>query len=103
MAGTNQNMPAEFNAEECWQAVVNRDAAADGKFYYGVITTGVYCRPTCPSRRAKRGNVRFYTSPLEAERDGLRACLRCHPLAPRGDDPIRERILALCRYIEEHV
>ena len=93
---------APLDAEQCWQAVQNRDKSSDGRFYYGVLTTGVYCRPSCPSRRAKRKNVRFYASPAEAERDGLRACLRCHPLAGTAQDPARERILALCRYIEQH-
>jgi AraC family transcriptional regulator of adaptative response/methylated-DNA-[protein]-cysteine methyltransferase len=102
IVATNQNTPFVLNADECWQAVVNRDAAADGKFYYGVMTTGVYCRPTCPSRTANRGNVRFYMSAEEAERDGLRACLRCRPLALRDNSPASDRILALCRYIEEH-
>jgi AraC family transcriptional regulator of adaptative response/methylated-DNA-[protein]-cysteine methyltransferase len=90
------------DAEQCWRAVVNRDSAFDGKFYYGVITTGVYCRPGCPSKTAKRENVRFYASSADAERDGLRACLRCRPLALSGTDPATDRILALCRYIEEH-
>src|SRR3569832_1486417 len=89
-------------AEQCWQAVVNRDSASVGKFYYGVLTTGVYCRPGCPSKTAKREHVRFYASAADAERDGLRAGLRCRPLALSGYDPARDRILALCRYIEEH-
>jgi AraC family transcriptional regulator of adaptative response/methylated-DNA-[protein]-cysteine methyltransferase len=88
--------------DQCWEAVLRRDASADGSFYYGVMTTGVYCRPSCPSRGAKRENMRFYESPADAERDGLRACLRCRPLALTGNDPAKERILALCRYIEEH-
>jgi AraC family transcriptional regulator of adaptative response/methylated-DNA-[protein]-cysteine methyltransferase len=97
----NRNMGV-LDAETCWQAIVNRDPTADGKFYFGVTTTGVYCRPSCPARRAKRGNVRFYASAAEAERDGLRACMRCRPLALTGRDPARDRILALCRYIDEH-
>ena len=88
--------------EQCWQTVANRDAASGGKFYYGVMSTGVYCRPGCPSRRPKRENVRFYTSPEEAERDGLRACPRCRPLASTVNDPVTQRILALCRYMDEH-
>jgi AraC family transcriptional regulator, regulatory protein of adaptative response / methylated-DNA-[protein]-cysteine methyltransferase len=91
-----------LDANRCWNAVQNRDASSDGTFYYGVMTTGVYCRPSCPSRRAKRENVRFYSSPAAAERDGLRACLRCHPTAGSAQDPARERILAVCRYIEKH-
>ena len=62
-----------------WQAVVARDRAADGTFVFAVRTTGVYCRPSCPSRRARRENVRFFGSPDDAERAGFRACLRCDP------------------------
>ncbi|MBV6432560.1 MAG: Bifunctional transcriptional activator/DNA repair enzyme Ada [Bryobacteraceae bacterium] len=89
-----------INAERCWDAVLRRDAAEDGRFIVGVITTGIYCKPSCPSRRPLRKNVRFYTSPQEAERDGLRPCLRCCPLS--ADDPAVARIRALCAYIEEH-
>lgn len=65
--------------EARWAAVVARDAAADGAFYYGVRTTGVYCRPSCASRRANRENVSFHGSCAEAERAGFRACKRCRP------------------------
>jgi AraC family transcriptional regulator of adaptative response/methylated-DNA-[protein]-cysteine methyltransferase len=68
---------AQLNEEQCWQALENRDAQQDGAFFYGVMTTGVYCKPSCPSRRAKRENVKFYATSAEAEADGLRACLRC--------------------------
>ena len=86
---------------ECWDAVERRDRSRDGDFYFGVVTTGVYCRPSCPARRPLRQNVLFYSSPAEAERDGLRPCLRCHPLdAPA--DPRARKIRDLCRYIEAH-
>jgi len=57
----------------CWEAVLARDARRDGSFLFGVLTTGVYCRPSCGARRPLRKNVRFYASAAEAERDGLRA------------------------------
>jgi AraC family transcriptional regulator of adaptative response/methylated-DNA-[protein]-cysteine methyltransferase len=88
------------NTESYWDAVLRRDAAEDGRFVFGVITTGVYCKPSCPSRRPLRKNVRFYDSPQEAERDGLRPCLRCRPLS--AEDPAVARVRALCAYIEEH-
>ena len=88
--------------DQCWKAVLSRDAAEDGRFYYGVITTGVYCRPSCAARPAKRQNVRFYASPAEAERAGLRACLRCHPLAIGGSDPLTGKMGELCDYIDLH-
>ena len=62
-----------------WSAVTNRNVEADGHFVYSVRTTGVYCRPSCPSRHALRKNVRFHTSCAEAEAAGFRACKRCRP------------------------
>lgn len=62
-----------------WADVLARNAAADGRFVYSVATTGVYCRPSCGSRRPLLRNVRFHASPAEAERAGFRACLRCRP------------------------
>ena len=62
-----------------WRAVETRDASWDGHLVYAVVTTGVYCRPSCPSRRPRRENVRFFAAPADAERAGFRACRRCHP------------------------
>ncbi|MFT4047351.1 MAG: bifunctional DNA-binding transcriptional regulator/O6-methylguanine-DNA methyltransferase Ada [Solimonas sp.] len=83
-----------------WQAVQARDAAQDGCFWYGVLTTGVYCRPSCASRLPLRKNVRFYDDPALAEREGLRACKRCKPLAAHDD--VAQRIADVCRYIEAY-
>ncbi len=82
-----------------WHRVLARDAAADGKFVYAVRTTGIYCRPSCPSRRPKFGSVEFYPAPEAAERAGFRPCKRCTPHQP---DRQRAAILAACRYIDEH-
>ncbi|WP_088252717.1 bifunctional DNA-binding transcriptional regulator/O6-methylguanine-DNA methyltransferase Ada [Fimbriiglobus ruber] len=84
---------ANFDDDESrWQAVVRRDQSADGVFYYSVRTTGVYCRPSCASRRAKRENVRFHATREEAERAGFRPCKRCQPndrsLAERHQDAV---------------
>lgn len=68
-----------LNPDDCWAAVVARDAAADGRFLFGVKTTGVYCRPGCASRLPLRKNVAFYETPVEAEAAGLRPCKRCRP------------------------
>ena len=65
--------------EERWEAVVRRDRAADGAFYYAVQTTGVYCRPSCAARLARREHVRFHTTCEEAEQAGFRPCKRCRP------------------------
>ena len=68
-----------LDLEECWTAVENRDAGADGNFFYGVRTTGVYCRPGCASRRPLRANTVFFETTAEAETEGFRACKRCRP------------------------
>jgi AraC family transcriptional regulator of adaptative response/methylated-DNA-[protein]-cysteine methyltransferase len=91
-----------LDAERYWQSVLSRDASQDGEFFFGVITTGVFCRPSCPSRHPLRQNVRFYETPEAAQRDGLRACLRCRPLAALGRDPNADRIREVCRYIENN-
>lgn len=67
--------------EQRWQAVERRIQSADGTFFYGVLTTGVYCKPSCASRLPLRKNVVFYSTPNEAERAGLRPCKRCNPKA----------------------
>ncbi len=65
--------------DKLWKAIEHRDAAFDGIVFYGVVTTGVYCRPSCPSRRPRRDNVRYFPTTIDAERAGLRACRRCRP------------------------
>lgn len=66
-------------AERYWRATVERDRRADGSFVLAVRSTRIYCRPSCPARRPLRRNVTFYRTPSEAQRDGYRPCLRCHP------------------------
>ncbi len=93
--------PSPFSTDEDrWQAVVNRDPAAEGMFFYSVRTTGVYCRPGCPTRRALRKNVRFHKTCQEAEAAGFRACRRCKP----NEASLVQRQAALvaeaCRAIE---
>jgi AraC family transcriptional regulator of adaptative response/methylated-DNA-[protein]-cysteine methyltransferase len=68
-----------MQTEHKWQQVMARDARQDGRFVFAVRTTGVYCRPSCPSRRPRRESVEFFPNPNEAERAGYRACLRCKP------------------------
>ena len=60
-----------------WRAVLDRDARFEGAFVYAVRSTGIYCRPTCPSRRPGRRQVAFYAGPTAAEEAGFRACRRC--------------------------
>lgn len=68
-----------LDPQACWQAVLARDRAWDGVFVTGVLTTGIYCRPSCPARHPARGNVRFFADGADARAAGLRACLRCRP------------------------
>lgn len=86
--------------ETRWAAVVSRDARHDGDFYYCVQTTGVYCRPSCPSRPAKRANVRFCATAEQAEAQGFRPCRRCRPNAPSQQEQDAKKIIRACRMIE---
>lgn len=106
-ANYNEVLPVEnsaavaVNEEARWQAVLRRDSAADGSFVFGVLSTGVYCRPSCPARRPLRKNVRFFTTIREAEQAGLRACLRCKPADNLAGKPAL--VQRLCRYIESNI
>ncbi len=80
-----------------WRAVLSRDARADSQFYYAVKTTGVYCRPSCSARSARRENVTFYRSPETAEKAGFRPCKRCRPHGPTLADEHAHAIAAACR------
>lgn len=85
-----------------WQAVLARNVNEDGKFVFAVSSTGIYCRPSCPSKRPRRENVTFFRKTDEAEKAGYRACLRCRPKAA-GGNPQTETVKAVCRYIEQHL
>lgn len=87
--------------EERWQAVSQRDADADGHFFFAVRTTGIYCHPSCRSKAALRKNVEFFDTALEAEQAGFRACKRCKPAGERPEDRRAEWVSAACRMIEE--
>lgn len=81
-----------------WQAVEQRNRTFDGKFVFAVTSTGVFCRPGCPSRTPRRENVRFFPTCQDAERAGFRACLRCRPAEPLSQD-----ITDMCSYITAHL
>jgi AraC family transcriptional regulator of adaptative response/methylated-DNA-[protein]-cysteine methyltransferase len=83
-----------------WQAVASRDRAADGAFFYAVRTTGVYCRPSCAARLARRENVSFHLTREAAERAGFRACKRCRPDQPTANDHAAA-VATACRLIDE--
>jgi AraC family transcriptional regulator of adaptative response/methylated-DNA-[protein]-cysteine methyltransferase len=86
-----------------WQAVQARDRAADGSFVYAVSSTGVYCRPSCPSRKPRRERVLFFSLPKAAEQQGFRPCLRCRPRAVPTRDPKIETVARICRQIDAHI
>src|SRR5258707_15435152 len=83
-----------------WATVLAHDPENSGDFYYAVRTTGVYCRPSCPSRRAKPENVTFYESWAAAERAGFRPCRRCRPRAPSLAERRAGLVAGICRYID---
>jgi len=83
-----------------WAQVVARDRRADGTFYYSVSTTGVYCRPSCGSRRANPKHVRFHRTTADAERAGFRPCKRCRPDQPALEQRQAATVADICRVIE---
>jgi AraC family transcriptional regulator of adaptative response/methylated-DNA-[protein]-cysteine methyltransferase len=86
--------------DRAWQMVEERKPAADMLFVYAVRTTGIYCRPSCPSRRPLRGSVEFFATGELAERAGYRACKRC---APGQTHPQAHMLTQACDYIERHL
>jgi AraC family transcriptional regulator of adaptative response/methylated-DNA-[protein]-cysteine methyltransferase len=96
-------MPEPIDEAAAWEAVLRRDAAWDDRVFFGVLTTGVYCRPSCAARRPLRRNVRFYPAAAQAERDGLRPCRRCRPDEPAAAPGAPAWVAALCEHIRrEH-
>src|ERR1043166_6862735 len=97
---TMTTAPRFTSDDDRWAAVARRDRRADGAFYYSVRTTGVYCRPSCAARQARRENVRFHVSCADAEAAGFRPCRRCRP----NEAPLVERqataVAAACRLID---
>ena len=93
---------AASNDDVRWQAVLGRDARLDGAFVTGVLTTGIYCRPSCPARHPRRENVRFFDRPETAERAGFRACLRCRPNEAARPPAQAELVRRACRLLEEN-
>src|SRR5947209_17715432 len=100
----DKNINGELRAiepEVYWEAVSARDARFDGLFVYAVRSTGVYCKPSCPSRRPRREQVSFFASCEEAEAGGFRACKRCLPREAPASDPSAGMVLRVCGLIEE--
>jgi len=83
-----------------WRVVLARDGRYDGAFVYAVRSTGIYCRPSCASRRPRREQVTFFPIPEAAERAGFRACRRCRPAEANGADPAVALVREACRALD---
>lgn len=92
----------KLNDDARWLAVQAKDSRFDGQFVFAVSSTGIYCRPSCPSRRPHRERVSFFSLPEAAERAGYRACLRCKPQEAMVADARVELVARACRYLETH-
>jgi AraC family transcriptional regulator, regulatory protein of adaptative response / methylated-DNA-[protein]-cysteine methyltransferase len=90
-------------AEARWNAVQSRDRASDGVFVYAVRSTGIYCRPSCPSRKPGREQVVFFPIPEAAEQQGFRACRRCRPRTVNLRDPRTASVASVCREIDARI
>src|SRR6202022_3655032 len=100
MSARNRTEETLMNEVTAWESVLHRDVSADDRLLYGVTTTGIYCRPSCPSRRPKRDNVSFFSSAEAAERAGFRACQRCRPNRAKSSNPAVQRARD---YIDTHI
>src|SRR3546814_17006104 len=89
-----------IDEEAAWSAVMARDRTADGTFVTGVLTPGIYCRPSCAERHPRRETVRFFASGAEAAEAGLRACLRCSAAEVTTDAGAVDRVSRLLRQAE---
>ncbi|RZL88298.1 MAG: bifunctional DNA-binding transcriptional regulator/O6-methylguanine-DNA methyltransferase Ada [Variovorax sp.] len=100
MSNPNEIRALATVSDPRWAAVATRDAASDGKFFYSVRTTGVYCRPSCAARPARPENVDFHATAVDAERAGFRPCKRCKPDQPALAEQHTHGVAELCRFIE---
>lgn len=96
-----QTLSSGFDEQDPrWRAIIARDSKADGQFVYCVQTTGIYCRPSCPARHARRENIVFAENAAAAERAGFRPCKRCRPESFGLLEQQRGKIVAICRTLE---
>lgn len=100
MSATRTRSLEMIDTEKLWESVVNRDEYADSQAVFGVTTTGIFCRPTCPAKRPKKENVRFFKDAQSAMDAGFRACKRCHPVGKHPDLRLVENVRQV---IEEHI
>ena len=100
MTTAQETAITSLDPQQLWNAVMSRDAAYDGKFIYAVRSTGIYCRPVCPSRRPRPSQAVFFAAPDDARRAGFRPCLRCRPDTPNADAELTRRA---CDYIDAYL
>jgi AraC family transcriptional regulator, regulatory protein of adaptative response / methylated-DNA-[protein]-cysteine methyltransferase len=100
--GSLKNQDDALHDGEKWSAVQSRDDRFDGAFVFAVRSTGIYCRPSCPARRAGKQHVAFFSGPTEAEQAGFRPCLRCQP-REAGPSPKAKLVDQVCRHIEANL
>lgn len=99
MDGPSESLE-ELETAACWRALEARDTHADDRFVYAVRTTGIYCRPSCPSRRPRRENVDFFADARAAEAAGFRACKRCLPDGRTRESRYADAVARACALIE---
>src|SRR5271169_4616352 len=95
--------PSTASETDRLRAVFTRDRSQDGSFVYAVTSTGIYCRPSCASRKPKTDNLRFYAVPEAAEQAGFRACKRCRPQSAAAPDPQIAAVRRACTAILKHL
>ena len=88
-----------LDEQTCWPAVLELDRRSDGKFVYAVRSTGIFCRPSCPSRKPRRAQVSFFPDPSAAQQQGYRPCKRCRPQEESGEDPDSKLVRSACEYL----
>src|SRR2546428_4966873 len=99
---TRAAVVSDLSPARRWHIVLARDRRFDGAFVYAVRSTGIYCRPTCPSRRPRRELVTFFPIPEAAEQAGFRPCQRCRPASVNGAQPDVALVRETCRRLDSH-
>src|SRR5690349_7539355 len=99
---SQRNLHGITSDTEKWRAVVERDESKDGLFVFGVHSTGIYCKPSCPARHPNPEQVVFFSRPDEAEESGFRACKRCHPRDHRSYTKA-EIVQQICKFVEANL